>query len=400
MNFDIELIKRKLLVKYPLFRNIVIDTDYIINTTIPTAETDGEKIYFNPEFLNKISVEQQMFVFAHEICHIAFNHILRSEGKNPFVWNIAADAVINAFLKRDGLLTVDGVIDISDAINYDVERLYEKLLLENKTQQKKVIEIYGSGHDTHSMWDETLKKIRENQKKGIAQKDEKEIFKRNLEEKKKELQELKSVLSKQAIGKLPLTNIKTRDISDIGKAKSLIDWRYILKETINYEIDWSYSDATIEDGVVSANLKEQLIPETEILLDTSKSIDEKLLKNFLKECKNILKHSKLKIGCFDTQFYGFNEIRTEEDIDNMDFQGGGGTDFNVAVSAFSKRVKNKIIFTDGDSHMPNRSFDAIWIVFGGLDINPKGGKVIHINDKQLNSLYFSLQDYEAKGRSI
>ena len=58
------------------------------------------------------------------------------------------------------------------------------------------------------------------------------------------------------------------------------------------------------------------MPETEIVLDTSGSINEILLKNFLRECKNILQHTKLKVGCFDTEFYGFHEIRTEEDIEN------------------------------------------------------------------------------------
>ena len=139
--------------------------------------------------------------------------------------------------------------------------------------------------------------------------------------------------------------------------------------------------------------------ETEIVLDTSGSINEILLKNFLRECKNILQHSRLKVGCFDTEFYGFHEIRTEEDIENMRFEGGGGTDFDVAVGAFSRRVENKIIFTDGDAYMPEMPLDAIWIVFGGIEINPKGGKVIQIDDEQLDRLYSYEMDTQSKGRS-
>ena len=44
--------------------------------------------------------DEQIFVFAHEVCHIAFDHILRSEGKVSSIWNISTDAVINAFLKK------------------------------------------------------------------------------------------------------------------------------------------------------------------------------------------------------------------------------------------------------------------------------------------------------------
>lgn len=172
-----------------------------------------------------------------------------------------------------------------------------------------------------------------------------------------------------------------------------------MREAIKYDVDWSYKNATLEDGVVTANLEEQPMPETEIVLDTSGSINEVLLKNFLRECKNILQHTKLKVGCFDTEFYGFHEIRTEEDIENMRFEGGGGTDFDVAVGAFSRRVENKIIFTDGEASMPDMPLDAIWIVFGGERINPKGGKVIHITPEQLDRLYSYEMNIESKGKT-
>ncbi len=138
-------------------------------------------------------------------------------------------------------------------------------------------------------------------------------------------------------------------------------------------------------------------PETEIILDTSGSIDETLLRNFLRECKNILQTSKVKVGCFDTKFYGFNEIKDVSDIDNLPFYGGGGTNFDVAVNAFTRRVENKIIFTDGDANMPSTPIDAIWIVFGGIKINPVGGKVIYVDDDQLERLYNYQITNEIKG---
>ena len=128
------------------------------------------------------------------------------------------------------------------------------------------------------------------------------------------------------------------------------------------------------------------MPETEIVLDTSWSVEDSLLRNFLRECKNILQLSKLKVGCFDTCFYGFQDIRSLKDIDNMVFMGGGGTDFNVAMSAFSLRVDNKIIFTDGKAPMPENPLDVVWLVYGDEKIEPKTGKVIYITDEQLEQL--------------
>ena len=510
MKYDIAALKRKMLVKYPFFGSVVASVGYKENKDILTAGTDGETIYYNPEYLESLSVEGQTFVFVHEVCHIAFNHILRSEGKDPELWNIATDGVINQFLKRDGLKMTKGGVDMAEAINYDAEQLYEKLLQEKQQRQQQQQIRQGNdqnqqgnqqqsqpqqqsgdsqsqdqqqnggggqgsdeqqqsqsqqqsssgggssqeqdkqsqeqsgggsgedsqeeekrqdvGHDTHSMWEQAVKKHKEEQEKTdkkeslldkLLGKDkdkkekselekkqeelegmgEKDAFKKNLEDKKKQLEELKEAISKQASQAGTSTNRDVRTVNDIGTAKPIVDWRYVLREAIKYDVDWSYKNATLEDGVVVANLEEQPMPETEIVLDTSGSINEVLLKNFLRECKNILQHTKLKVGCFDTEFYGFHEIRTEEDIEKMRFEGGGGTDFDVAVGAFSRRVENKIIFTDGEASMPDMPLDAIWIVFGGERINPKGGRVIHITPEQLDRLYSYEIESETKGRS-
>ena len=206
-------------------------------------------------------------------------------------------------------------------------------------------------------------------------------------------------LASQSHGYGSITNSERRNITDIGTSEPLIDWRRLLKEAVKYDVDWSYQNAGIEDGVVTAYLEEMPRPETEIVLDTSGSIDETLLRNFLRECKNILQTSKVKVGCFDTQFYGFTEIKDVSDIDNLEFYGGGGTNFDAAVNAFTRRVENKIIFTDGDADMPSTPIDAIWIVFGEAKINPVGGKVIYINDEQLDRLYSYKINTEPKGKT-
>ncbi len=254
MKYDIELLKRKMLVKYPFFGSVLANVCYKENKDIPTAGTDGETIYYNTEFLERLSVEEQTFIFAHEVCHIAFNHILRSEGKNPELWNIATDGVINQFLKRDGLKIPQGGVDIAEAINYDAEQLYEKLLQEkqqsgqgnqqqnsggsqdeNNQQQSQSQQQCNSGsgslkeqdnqlqehscgesgkcvqkedkskqdvgHDTHSMWEQAVKKHKEQQEKTNKKeslldkllgtdKDKKSKEKNELEKKQEELENM------------------------------------------------------------------------------------------------------------------------------------------------------------------------------------------------------------------
>ena len=524
---DIEAIKRKLLVKYPFFGSIVANTNYIEDSNCysngqPTGGTDGTNVYYHPDYLRNATEEERLYLFAHEICHIAFDHIFRSEGKDPELWNIATDAVVNANLKQDGIVIPKDSINIPEAIYYDAESFYEKLLEDKKRHQdKNSNESQDSispqkqnsqnesrsgssensqasnidvGYDTHNMWQKGVQKRRQededannnkleqsphqdfqhekqdsglednsvqqssdtdmvgtkgninskdkrgffdrvfhkdwNDKKGNANQDEQTIektsedaktnFQREKNEKRKEkeqqikkltdlsekksfkqnsidrikqLEELRKSLASQSHCSGKGSNGDERKVTDIGVSKPLIDWRYLLKEAVRYDVDWSYRNASIEDGVVTPYLEQMPKPETEILLDTSGSVSETLLRNFLRECKNILKESKVKVGCFDDEFYGFTEIRNQNDIDNMPFLGGGGTNFDVAVNVFTGRVENKIIFTDGESSMPDRSIDAIWIVFGGKKINPKGGKVINITDEQLKRLLLDTSNH-------
>ena len=250
MKSDIEVLKRKMLVKYPFFGSVVTNVDYKESKDIIAAATDGKIIYYNPDFLNELNISEQIFIFAHEVCHIAFNHILRSENKDNDLWNIATDAVINQFLKRDGLTMVQGGVDIKEAINYDVETLYEKLL-QNKQSLESDKSKQDVGHDSHELWEQAVKKYKEenvNEKKdktGLEKKQEelektgeKDAFKKNLEEKKKQLEGLKEEILKQSLQAGTLANGDVRSISDIGTSKPIIDWRYALREAIKYDVDW------------------------------------------------------------------------------------------------------------------------------------------------------------------
>lgn len=255
----------------------------------------------------------------------------------------------------------DGILDkIHNFLNRKKETKNSKNLEQNKIQDEMIQDFVKQG--------------------------EGETFRQNKIECKKQLEELKDSLVSQSHGYGDNTNGEKLGIINIGTSAPLIDWRLLLKEAISYDVDWSYQNASVEDVVVTAYLEEKPTPETEIVLDTSGSINQNLLRNFLRECKNILKISRVKVGCFDTKFYGFTEIRNMSDIDNLSFYGGGGTDFDVAVNAFSRRVENKIIFTDGCATMPNMRTDAIWIVFGDRKIEPIGGRVIYINDEYLEKL--------------
>lgn len=458
--FNIKNIKTKMLIKYPFFGSVVVNLKYKETRGISTAGTDGKTIYYNPDYLSKLTENQQVFVLAHEICHVAFNHILRSEGKNPRIWNIATDAIINQMLIKDGLEKVANLIDMEEAIYYDAETLYNKMVKEDQQkeenaskstndsndsqqgssndnsqnsqdsqegnnqsgnnnesnqkqdQQRSRTENNASeqqeraesekrdvGHDTHTMWEEAVKREKEGKEyedgaeqieetqKEIGEIGERAAFEKNKNIRSEDLKRFRDGLRQQSN---ETVWSRTPPTGDIGTNKPVLDWRLLLRNAIARNYEWRIDDI-FDDNVLGSTLEPVPSSQTEILLDTSGSINQELLKNFLRECKNVLKVSSVKVGCFDTRFYGFTEIRTSKDIENLQYVGGGGTDFEVAVNAFTRRVENKIIFTDGEARMPVTPINAIWIVFGDARINPPGAyRVIYITPEQLRRLSFDM----------
>lgn len=130
--------KRGVLSKFPLLGSVVSGVVFReVGDALPTAATDGEKIVYNGEFVASLSYEERVGVFAHEIMHIAFNHILRSKDKDGQIWNIATDSVINQMLRDEGVKLPDGTVDMPEAQNRSAEDMYDKILEEIKKRQQE-----------------------------------------------------------------------------------------------------------------------------------------------------------------------------------------------------------------------------------------------------------------------
>lgn len=383
MIYDITILKRKVLAMYPFFGSVAANVEYQEIEDTGIMKNDGSTIFYDPRYMSTLSDDDQLFLLAHELCHIAFEHKERGVGKDPTVWMSATDAVINQMLKRDGLEIISGGIDYPEAIDYSAEEYYELLLSEKLDIELIDGQLEGQETPSDSHGESKQEDTGDNSDEDESEESYKELPLEEDRDDEDEDDEYTLIEEKESdAGNAVNRDIRT--VEEIGASAPLIDWRVILPNTINYGVDWSYSNAILEDNIVRPVLEELPIPETEIILDTSWSVDEDLLRNFLRECKNILTFSKMKAGCFDTVFYGFHDIRNEKDIDDMVFEGGGGTDFNAAVNAFTLRVDNRIIFTDGQAPMPDKPMNAIWVVYGDEEIAPDGGTVIRISPEQLN----------------
>ena len=75
-------------------------------STIPTcavALNDKMQLSFlyNPEFINSLPTPQVKFIIIHEIYHILYQHLMRINGRDKYVSNIAQDWIINFNIIKD-----------------------------------------------------------------------------------------------------------------------------------------------------------------------------------------------------------------------------------------------------------------------------------------------------------
>ena len=137
-------VKRKMLAKYPRFGSeiAVANIEFRENLPYHTAATDGKNVYVDPNYFESLSENERIFIIAHEIMHIKFMHMFRLKDKDgkkrdPDLWNIATDAIINANLERDGFTIKEGYVNMPEALNYSAEEFYQKLLEEKEKKQNE-----------------------------------------------------------------------------------------------------------------------------------------------------------------------------------------------------------------------------------------------------------------------
>jgi predicted metal-dependent peptidase len=91
-----------LLLRHPFFGNMATRLRIMAaDDWLGTAAVDGRNLYFNTQFFNAMDSKEIEFVVAHEILHCVFDHLGRRDERNPMLYNIAADYIVNNLLVRD-----------------------------------------------------------------------------------------------------------------------------------------------------------------------------------------------------------------------------------------------------------------------------------------------------------
>ena len=356
-----------------------------IETTkkLPTAATDGRKIFFNEEFLYSLSSKEQNALMLHEVLHIALLHVTRRQNRDPHIWNIAADIVVNDLIERNTSFPLPrGAITDRRFQDKSVEYIYEALLKSKKKYKLVINDILQPGNSEDNEGDVNLSEPLSQEEVDEIEsfwKDKMEILKNSSEH-------------NLSNGKGSLPAGIEQEISTILEPE--VDWRHAL---------WKYVGKTPADfddldrrfiykGLYLESLLTEAV-EVSVCIDTSGSVSDELLMQFTGELKGILKsYPNVKCSLFfaDTDLAGPYEIDRIEQMPKA--IGRGGTSFvpffdylkkHGEESSLLGNNKLSIYFTDGYGDFPQQEPDnpTMWLVCkDGLETNGfPFGEVVRIS---------------------
>jgi predicted metal-dependent peptidase len=380
-----------LLLKAPFFGNLATRLQLTnADAWCGTAATDGRKFYYNSEFINNLPLKQLEFLFGHEVLHVVYDHMGRRGNRDPKLWNIADDYCVNSDLIEqrvgekipvalyDAKFKGQSAEEVYDYLYENAEKIDIGKLLQQVLDDHLDGEGSGDGDDGDD----------DNDGKGRPRLSKEEMDAIRDEIKEAVLQAAQVV----GAGNLP-AGVK-RMIKDL--TEPVISWQELLQQQIQSIIkdDFTWLRPSRRGWHMDAIMPGTKPGETIdicIAIDTSGSISERDIKDFMSEIQGIMdsyNEYKIKVWCFDTEVYNEQSFTSEnlDDISSYEPAGGGGTDFMANweyMKEHNIEPKKFIMFTDG---MPFGEWgeenycDTVWIIKGNPGCEPPWGIWAHYEE--------------------
>lgn len=353
-----------------------------------TAWTDGRKMYFADGYF-VYPPEEQVAIAVHEALHVALRHVQRGEAmqlrEGPAFdarrWNIACDAIVNHSIGGcrwcklpAGAWYPENCIDSAKlkerpAELWTAEEIYYELQNQER-QQKKSLKSAGSfgagdligtpgasvrsggAHEEgmeQGIWRERLVRAQASSAPGS-------VLRRLAADVPKPEVKWESVLRDFLVARLmPLTEAT---------------WARPSRRTLamGREACW------IEPG----NGRRPGIRRAGVVIDTSGSVDERLLATFLSEINNLIVQTGCEVVLVDCDAQVQQVSKHRMPIRGYVAKGGGGTDFRPAIEALRGAAPDvAVYFTDLMGAFPEKrpAFPLLWLAARNLAV-PFGRKVL------------------------
>lgn len=389
-----------MLLNYAFFGILSLRLQLVEDSSVPTAGTDGKKLYYNPKFIDDMSDNDIIFIILHEVMHCALRHIWRQGTRDKHIFNMACDYAIHSIIDSDSgnNMTIPKFCLFDKKFNgMSAEQIYD-IIVDNPKHQQMAQQMKDmengngngkSGHsnsplmDDHSKWGKAANGEEESQAQKSAQQQDWEAAVINA---------AKQVANdgKQA-GSVP--GYFKRLIKDITEPTK--DWRILLREFIEPEPndytftlpDYRLDYDTFGCFLPSFNDEDETVSDIYFWVDTSGSISDFELNKIYSEVAGAVNQFdtfKGYLGFFDSVAYEPKEFNDINSLKEIKPEGGGGTNFHAPFKYIEKnnlKPKAIIMLTDGYCDFPDETITdvpVIWLITT-KEIEAPWGKNIYLD---------------------
>ena len=379
--------KAKLMLEHPYFGTVASALPLEQNNEILTFTSDGVKMHYNSEYLDRLSLEEVEFVMANGAMHTVLKHHERLGDRTKWLWQTATDYVVNAMLVKNGMHLPEYAYFEEKFDGMYVEEVYEMLRAEmmdnsDHSMEQETEQITDSDEtgveNLHMQKEHTPDNNAEDTEEEQNADDNEEVL--NTPEKKEEQEEMKERLE-QIFQKLKRQGNLPKDLELVIPEyfSHKVDWREFLYGYIATHAKTSYTFTPpnmkfLYRGIYLPSMSSDLL-RVIVAVDTSGSVDESLLSTFLGEVSAMMQqypNYEIDLITADAKVQSHKTFLPGEPLD-YEISGGGGTDFRPVFEYIDQQIDYPTLllyFTDGDGIFPKDvpMYDVLWVMPQEVDV--------------------------------
>jgi predicted metal-dependent peptidase len=361
---NLDRAKVSLVTQEVFFASILLKRKLIPDYTIPTAAVDQRnQIYYNPDFVAGLSVDELVFLLAHEVGHVIGQHAQRRGARNPKKWNYAGDAWINDMLREANIgKFIEGSVDMPGSKDVTVDSIYNGLPDDPG---------HGPGRGPGGIGDDLIERgdpVTQEEADRIDAEIRVEIA--------------QAAMAAKAQGKL--SGALARLVADLIEVKT--PWYDILERHMTALTKGDYSWARpnrrfIDVAYLPSYGKIAQMGEVVVQVDVSGSISKQELDHYNGHLKRIIEQcspERVHVLYTDTQVLRHEVFELGEEF-GLEFYSGGGTDMPAGFDFLAEKGIEPEVFvclTDGytDFGQPP-GYPVVWCI--SSEINATHGETVH-----------------------
>jgi len=355
--------KAKLLVDYPYFGTLASKIDVTINNDIEAFKSDGKKVEINSDYLQELELSEMEFIFANGAMHASLAHEARKANRSGWLWQMATDMAINDMLVENGLDMPYGAEYRKRFSGLYAEEIYAELKADILRDDEDLEYEADNADDV-----EDKNKSDTHEQNGESKQTQEALQEEILQEQLLAEEAISLLESEFKKGEAPREIERFFKLDFFGK----IDWREELKSALDryFRDDYTLlppSKKLLSYGIYLPSSISQTF-RLVIAIDSSSSVDETLLGEFLSEVNflmSLVQNYQIELLVCDDKVRSHKTFYSGDSLE-VEIQSGGGTNFSPVFELCDREfddVKLLLYFTDLEGIFPKEvpNYKVKWV---------------------------------------